>query len=103
MEEQAAERFICEAAVYQWNITIRGREREGEWNSTYKKQQEIINNSRESMVSEEVKLADALRDKVELESGKVWHPPWIQFWENQHELNSSWLLDSLLDNLSLIF
>lgn len=71
MEEQAAERFICEAAAYQWNITIRGREKEGEWNSTYKKQQEIINNSRESMVSEEVKLADALRDKVELESGKV--------------------------------
>lgn len=35
------------------------------------KQQEIINNSWESTVSEEVKLADALREKVEVENGKV--------------------------------
>lgn len=90
--KQAAERFICEAEVYQWNITIWGREKEGEWNSTYGKQQEIINNSWESTVSEEVQLAGALGEKVELENGKVWHPPQIRLWENQHELNSLWLL-----------
>lgn len=54
----------------------------------------MINKSQESTVSEEVKLADAFRDKVELENTEVRHPPWIQFWGNQHELNSSscWLL-----------
>lgn len=38
---------------------------------TYKKQQEIINKSQESALSEEVKLVDALRDKVELENRNV--------------------------------
>lgn len=68
------------------------RQTEGELNSTYGNQREIINNSQESTLSEEVKPADALRGKVELENGKVWHPPRIQFWENQRELNSLWLL-----------
>lgn len=88
--KQAAERFICEAEVYQWNVTIQGRKKEGDWNSAYGKQQ-IINNWQESTVSEVVKLVDALREKAELENGKGWHPPWIQFWENRHELNCSWL------------
>lgn len=73
-------------------------EKEGEWNSTYGKQQEVINNSQESTVSEAVKPADALREKVELQNGKVPHPPRIQFWEIQQ----SEAAGSLLDILSLI-
>lgn len=92
--EQAAERFMSEAAACQWNITMWARGKEGEWNSTQKKQQEIINKSQESTASKEVKLADALRDKAEVENRNMWHPPWTQFWGNQHEFNSSycWLL-----------
>lgn len=28
--KQVAEKFICEAEVYQWNITVQGSEKEGE-------------------------------------------------------------------------
>lgn len=69
--KQPVEKFICKATAHQWNITICGRQKEGELNSTYGNQREIINNSQESTLSEEVKPADALRGKVELENGKV--------------------------------
>lgn len=59
--KQAVERFICiPLCISEYNDV-----RQSKGSKTL--QQEILNKSQESTLSEEVKLADAPRDKVELE------------------------------------